>query len=75
MQGVGLLAILAMQFVPDPAKLVVLVVLLCHYLLAVRRVYEESWIRVLPKAALVALLDLIVIALVGSVTSILALML
>lgn len=74
MHGVGLLAMLLMQFVPDPAKLVVLAALLCNYLLAVRRVYEESWPMVLFKGALVGLLDLAVIVLVGSATGIFALM-
>ena len=75
MHGVGLLAMLLMQFVPDMAKLAVLALLLCNYLLAVRRVYEESWPMVVLKAALVGVLDLAVIVLVGTATGIVALML
>ena len=74
MHGVGLLALLLMQFLPDVAKPAVLVALLGHYLLSVKRVYEESWPMVLFKAALVGVLDLAVIALVGTATAIFALM-
>ncbi|MBV8633661.1 MAG: hypothetical protein JO002_04165 [Burkholderiaceae bacterium] len=74
MHGVGLLAMLLMQFVPDMAKPAVLVLLLCHYLLSVKRVYQESWPMALLKAALVGVLDLAVIVLVGTATAIFALM-
>lgn len=75
MHGVGLLAMLLMQFVPDMAKLAVLVLLLCNYLLAVKRAYEESWSATFVKAVLVGVLDLAVIVLVGTATGVTALML
>jgi hypothetical protein len=61
--AVGLLAVLLGALLPSPGSLAMLVLVACYLVAACRRVFPGGWWYLLPRCALIAVADIVLVAL------------